>query len=635
MRITPIVGLIAATTATPAYAAVKFASTANSVDRPALQGTLDTLQASDADIADIAMGPTGTWFIVTQAGGIYRSSGIDPAMTTKVAQYLGEGRAIEALVLGPNGSWAVAATGVFYRTNNLPHAATITTQVHAFHDQGRVIDELVITTNGGFVILAQGATYGIGVPSNLWAAVTDSGKSKRRARKIAVGADGRWLVLAEQWLASGGLTTNQRTNVESWQKIGRTIDHVALGNGDDYIFYSEQNTALKPASPMREVEYSLVDTAGVTKNIWQRMSDLGVPGVSVAVIDGNQVKWARGYGELEGNSERFVRATTPYSTASMSKYVTALGAMRMVQKRQLSLEDDARTMALAGFSNMQTWRNAGPGLYGSAMPTGLTVRRLLSHTAGMFTNDTGDGWGGMLDAFEAPTSWILRGYGCENGSCGFGTKIVWTDPTLGAPGAANFGYSNGGFEVVRGMMEDKRNQTFAEIMQQEVFGPLGMTNSTYDILDPTWDARSAPGLNGSDAPLSRQTYQWYAGGGLYASPEDYAKAMMVLMDQAGSVGFLAEVHTDEMLTDQRLTDPQGYGLGVYVTSPATTPTSGRFVHGGYIPNYSWTRMVGEPSLGKGIVIMTNDTSIPARRLVCEIENAFRAEIGVVLTTQGC
>lgn len=629
MRPTLLLPLLSATLALPAWGASQLRVTTNFDDRSALQATLDNLTNADVDIDDIAVGPGGEWMIVA-GNAVYRSGSCPAAMTPKVQEYIASGRRIDAIVIGPNGSWAVAADDWFFRGPNLPQGQLIQDVVKARQNAGRQIDELVLTPSGGFVVLSEGYYNGQSVGSGLWAAIKDGDKSKRRARRIAIGGDGRWIITAEQWQASAGLSTAQRDNLESWQRMPRTMDHVVLGTGDDYIYYSHNNAVTPPPAALAGVEYGLIDEGGVARNIWRRMNELDVPGVSVAVIDGGQVRYARGYGRLEGNGDRFVRATTPYSIASMSKYLTALGAMRVAQASpNLSTATDARVMADGDWPIMSYWQDRGDDndMYGTALPYGLTLRRLLSHTAAMRGNGTNDGWGGMLDAFEAPTSWILLGYGCDGG-CAFTNKTVWYDAALGTPATAPYTYSNAGYEVVRGMLEDVRGEPFADIMQDEVFGPLGMTNTTYDILDPSWDARSAPGLDGSDASLARRTYQWYAGGGVYSTPEDYAKAMMVVIDQAGSSGYLPVSVTDQILADQRANDGTFYGFGVLLSQSQVDETSGRFAHGGYIPNYSWTRMVGVPSAGKGIVIMTNDTSLDARRLVCEIEDAFRTQNGI-------
>ncbi|MCK7541441.1 MAG: beta-lactamase family protein [Marinilabiliales bacterium] len=64
------------------------------------------------------------------------------------------------------------------------------------------------------------------------------------------------------------------------------------------------------------------------------MAALKVPGVSVAVIDGDKIAWAKGYGVLEAGSPAPVTEKTMFQAASISKSVTAMAAMRLVERGQ-------------------------------------------------------------------------------------------------------------------------------------------------------------------------------------------------------------------------------------------------------------------------------------------------------------
>ncbi len=628
MRISLLALAAIAFTPQAAFAHYQLRVTSNFDDRTLLQSTLNTLTSGHVDIDDACAGPGGEWMIVAN-DQIYHSASVPGSMVSRVQQYIDSGRTIDAIAIGPNGSWVVAADDWFFRGPNVPMGQTLQDVVKARQNAGHRIDEIVFTPAGGFVVLSEGYYNGHSVPSGLWDAIKDTDHSKRRPRRIAIGADGRWLLLAEQWFAGGGLSSFERGNLESWERIERSIDHVVLGVGNDYVYYSHHQPVLKPAAPLVDLEYSL-DAGGATKNIWERLDELDVPGVSIAVIDDKQVRWARGYGELEAGSERWVRTSSPYSMASMSKYITALTTLRKVHDGSLSLASDARVMADQSYPLMAWWQGLGQtsSYYGTVLPYGVNVRRLLSHTAAMNNNSTNDGWGGMIDGPEVSTLSILLGYGCD-GACAFNTKRVWHDPALGLPGAA-YSYSNAGFEVIRAMLEDIEGVEYEDLAQAEVLDPLGMTNSTFQQpLTASFDARSAPPLDAAGNAMPRQSYQWIAGGGLYATPEDYAKAMLVLIDLANthSAGYLAAAQTDAMLTDQKAGDSAKYGFGIQLSAAQVTATSGRFAHGGYIPNYSWARMVGSPVDGVGVVIVTNATGANGQSLVCEIEAAFRAQYG--------
>lgn len=74
--------------------------------------------------------------------------------------------------------------------------------------------------------------------------------------------------------------------------------------------------------------------------IAERMKHYKVPGVSVAVINNGKVEWAKGYGETEAGTGAPVTADTLFQAASISKPVASTVALRMVQDKKLSLDDD-------------------------------------------------------------------------------------------------------------------------------------------------------------------------------------------------------------------------------------------------------------------------------------------------------
>ncbi len=78
----------------------------------------------------------------------------------------------------------------------------------------------------------------------------------------------------------------------------------------------------------------------LTTGIRSRMEALAVPGVSVVVIDRGSIAWARGYGVREAGGSDPVTPATRFQAASISKPVTALAALRLVDAGVLDLDAD-------------------------------------------------------------------------------------------------------------------------------------------------------------------------------------------------------------------------------------------------------------------------------------------------------
>lgn len=66
----------------------------------------------------------------------------------------------------------------------------------------------------------------------------------------------------------------------------------------------------------------------------------GVPGASVAVVQDGKIDWARGYGILEQGRPDRVDTSTLFQAASISKPVSAVAALRMVERGELALDED-------------------------------------------------------------------------------------------------------------------------------------------------------------------------------------------------------------------------------------------------------------------------------------------------------
>ncbi|WP_197032959.1 serine hydrolase, partial [Shinella sp. DD12] len=117
----------------------------------------------------------------------------------------------------------------------------------------------------------------------------------------------------------------------------------------------------------------LADETRKTYNLNDRMTLLGVPGVSVAIFDDRHVIWAKGYGSTDSRRLQSVDVHTRFQAASISKSVTAFAVMTLVQSKGLNLDRDVNDY-------LRTWKVP------SSEPNRtekVTIRRLLSHTAGL------------------------------------------------------------------------------------------------------------------------------------------------------------------------------------------------------------------------------------------------------------
>ena len=314
-------------------------------------------------------------------------------------------------------------------------------------------------------------------------------------------------------------------------------------------------------------------------DIHERMRYYNVPGVSIAVIHEGEIEWARGYGYFSFDSLKEVIPSTRFQAASISKPVAAMAALTFVQEGLLDLDRDVNYY-------LKGWKVPENDF---TRKDKVTLRRLLSHTAGL----TVHGFGGY--AFDEPvptTIQVLNGEEPAN-----------SDPVIAdtIPGAI-YRYSGGGFTVMQLLLCDISNQPFQEIVSERVLSKIGMDNSTF--IQPLPDdfvpfAAIAHRTDGSPVEGNWHTYPEMAAAGLWTTPTDLAKFAIELYQsfKGESNRVLSREMVQQMLSEEK--DRYGLGIGV-----GGEKDSIRFSHGGSNEGYKCNLMC-YTTLGMGAVVMTN------------------------------
>jgi CubicO group peptidase (beta-lactamase class C family) len=329
-----------------------------------------------------------------------------------------------------------------------------------------------------------------------------------------------------------------------------------------------------------------------------RMRFYATPGVSVAVINGGVIEWARGYGVVEAGGSTPVTPHTRFQAASISKSVAALGAVLLARQGRVSLDEPVN-------ARLTSWKVPDNAFTASAP---VTLRRLLSHTAGL----TVSGFPGYAAGAPVPT--LLQVLD--------GARPANSDPIRVnvRPGSVNR-YSGGGYTVAQQLMIDATGKPFPALMTELVLGPLGMRDSTYEQPLPTYlrgQAATGHGTNGKPIPGRYRTHPEMAAAGLWTTPSDLAAYAIELQRAlAGRSSVIPPDVAREMATDVL----GNYGLGL---SLAGSAQDARFGHGGSNKGFR-CRMVAFVSGGRGAVVMTNGDD--GSRLVEELLRSIMREYG--------
>jgi len=334
------------------------------------------------------------------------------------------------------------------------------------------------------------------------------------------------------------------------------------------------------------------------RSLADRMSALKTPGVSVAVVNGGIIEWAKGYGVTEAGSTTAVTPQTLFQAASISKPVAALAALRLVEQGKLALDQDVN-------ERLTSWKVPE---HEFTKDEKVTLRRLLSHSAGL----TVHGFGGYPAGDPLPSLIdILDGRNPAN------SAAVRVDVL---PGSI-WRYSGGGYTVMQQLLMDVTGRPFPALLADLVLQPVGMKDSTYE--QPLPEARRAAAASGhlpggGLLPGRYHTYPEMAAAGLWTTPTDLARFLVEIQHALqGRSKILTPATARQMVTVQK--GSYGLGLGLEGSGPSAT-----FGHGGSNAGFK-CQMTAFVEGGRGAVVMTNGDR--GGRLGGEILRAVAAEYG--------
>lgn len=326
-----------------------------------------------------------------------------------------------------------------------------------------------------------------------------------------------------------------------------------------------------------------------------------VPGVIVAVIKDFQIHWAKGYGVADAGSGRPVQVDTVFQAASISKPVTAMAALHLMQGGALGLDDDVNR-------HLKSWK-VPPGEFTATQA--VTPRALMSHTSGA---DDGFGFPGYEPAAPRPSVvQILNGESPSNVG-----KVTFARPPYAA-----YKYSGGGVTLMQLLLTDVAGEPFAALMRARVLDPLGMGGSTFEQpLPEAWAGRAAHAHNGQGAhgAVPWHVYPEQAAAGLWTTPSDLARFVIEVQQAVrGPKGTVLSQASAREMTSPVGTGPYAVGLAVEKRGEGWY-----FGHGG--SNWGFRcSLIAHVRKGYGLVVMTNGDA--GGGVITEIEARVAAAYG--------
>jgi CubicO group peptidase (beta-lactamase class C family) len=300
------------------------------------------------------------------------------------------------------------------------------------------------------------------------------------------------------------------------------------------------------------------------------MANSHIPGLSVAVVLGNELRWSSGFGMADLENNVPAKATTVYRLGSISKPVTAAAVLQLVERGELDL--DAPVQKYCAAFPEKNWP--------------VTTRQLLSHLGGI-RHYKSEGEFASTRHYSKLTETL---------------DIFKDDSLLHEPGT-KYSYSTYGYNLLGCVVEGASGQSFVAYLSENVFKPAGTTamrdDDVYAIIPNRAQgyqrARSGELRNSGLADTSIKI----PGGGLVSTVEDLARFAIAM--QTGRL--VSKETRDRMWTRQKTRDGKetNYGLGWVVGARDGVK---EVQHGGAQQRVS-TFLYLLPEKGAAVALMTN------------------------------
>ncbi len=306
------------------------------------------------------------------------------------------------------------------------------------------------------------------------------------------------------------------------------------------------------------------------------------------------------YDEYFASAGNRVDGNTRFQVASLSKWVSAWGVLTLVEAGKLDLDAPVATYLTRWQLPDRDHDNKG-----------VTVRRLLSHTAGL---TDGLGYAGFAPGTEPQTLEASLTHAADASPGADGRVQVGI-----APGT-KWEYSGGGYTLLQLLIEEVSGMSFESYMQTAVLRPLGMTRSTYRLTEDGAD-NLADSYDVGNSPATQYQFTSLAATSLYTTTSDLRCFLQAHVAGEGSarpgrgvlkpatIELMRQPHASKMGADI-------WGLGVMLFAPNN---QGDFIighDGSNEPAINTTARL-DPATGDGIIVLETGNPRLATRLAGE------------------
>ena len=314
------------------------------------------------------------------------------------------------------------------------------------------------------------------------------------------------------------------------------------------------------------------------------MSEYHIPGVAACAVKDGKVEWTETYGFANIEQNITVTNDTLFMLGSVSKTVTGIAFMQLYENGLIDLDDD-----INDYLPFQVVHPDFPSI-------AITARMLLSHVSGIRDN-----WNilGPLEVAGNDTSISLedftQGYLLPEGSYYQSANFLDAEP------GTEYEYTNVGATLVAYLVEVISNSSFEEYCQQNIFQPLGMSETSWFLSNLNSSHIAIPYTHTSSGfvPYGHYSSAVYPCGFLRTSITQQARLLIALMEGGiyGDSAILENSTLQLMMTHHYPDLAPNYGFFFQHSGVL-------WGHGGSGPGVS-TRIFFYPEAHEGVVVMMN------------------------------
>lgn len=295
----------------------------------------------------------------------------------------------------------------------------------------------------------------------------------------------------------------------------------------------------KDEIPMPKEEDLITKISELDPYLSKVMDQYDMMSLSAAIVKNDQLIWSKGYGFANKELNKNATNDTPYLIASISKTVTGVAVMQLVEQGKIDLDADINAYLPFKITNPKN-----PDVV-------ITARHLLTHTSGITDNHYGKIAYDNLYYFDKDPDISLAGlfkaFFTANGKYYSPQSFV-----ANAPGTS-YNYTNIGFALLGYIVERAAKQPFDQFTKENIFTPLGMSHTSWRLKDFNLTDIAMP-YDVQNKPYGHYTFADYPNGGLFSSVNDLSKFLRAFMNRGTLNGkkILSEASVKEMQKFQYL-----------------------------------------------------------------------------------